>query len=121
MVVGDKPGFSRFIYQSEEKTLMGDELVYAMLEGTVDNPRVKFIVPVCVPRVSYNHSLGELLPRFLHRCQDYNALCPACRVFGWVHENAGEVGIDVRTAYAGRVRFPTAKLQGITKSKKKSP
>ena len=102
---GDEPAFSRFVYQNDERQLKGGELVYAMLEGTVDAPRVKFIVPVAVPRVTYEHSRGELLSRHLHRCKDYNQLCPACRVFGWVREGAEDIGQDVPTAYAGRVRF----------------
>jgi CRISPR-associated protein (TIGR03986 family) len=41
--------------------------------------------------------LGALLAG-LHKCQDGQALCPACRLFGWVHGR--EEG-----AYRGRVRF----------------
>ncbi len=103
--VDKEAGFSRFVYQYDERELRGGELVYAMLEGTVESPRVKFIVPVSVPRVSYEHSVGDLLPEFLHRCKDYDALCPACRVFGWVRESAEGLAKDASTAYAGRVRF----------------
>jgi len=103
--VGNEAGFSRFVYQYDERELKGGELVYAMLEGTVETPRVKFIVPVSVPRVGYEHSVGDLLPEFLHRCKEYDALCPACRVFGWVREGAEGLAEDIPTAYAGRVRF----------------
>jgi len=103
--VGDEPAFSRFVYQNDERKLKGGELIYAMLEGTINAPRVKFIVPVAVPRVTYEHSRGELLPGYFQRCKDYNQLCPACRVFGWVRESAEDIGQDVPTAYAGRVRF----------------
>lgn len=101
--VGDEAGFSRFVYQYDERKLKGGELVYVMLEGTVNAPRVKFIAPVSVPRVGYEHSVGDLLPDFLHRCKDPNALCPACRMFGWVWENPPK-DAD-RVAYAGRVRL----------------
>ena len=103
--VGDDPAFSRFVYQDRERKLKGGELVYALLEGTVNAPRVEFIVPVSVPRVSYEHGVGDLLPDFLRQCRDINSLCPACRVFGWVRGAAEDVGHDVPTAYAGRVRF----------------
>lgn len=103
--VGDEPAFSQFVYQDAERKLKGGELVYAMLEGTVNAPRVKFIAPVSVPRVGYEHSVGDLLPDFWHRCKDYDHLCPACRAFGWVREGAEDIGQDVPTAYAGRVRF----------------
>lgn len=105
--VGGEAGFSRFVYQYDEQELKGGELVYTMLEGTVHAPRVRFIVPVSVPRVGYEHSVGELLPNFLRRCQDYDGLCPACRVFGWVYQpKKGETISQARiTAYAGRVRL----------------
>ncbi|HQE92101.1 MAG TPA: TIGR03986 family CRISPR-associated RAMP protein [Anaerolineae bacterium] len=103
--VGEEAGFSRFVYQAEEQKLKGGELVYAMLEGSTSAPRVKFIAPVSVPRVGYEHSVGQLLPDFLHRCKDYNALCPACRVFGWVREGAEDIERDVSAAYTGRVRL----------------
>ncbi len=109
---GDKPGLSRFIYRTEEKSFKEGELVYAMLEGKEDNPRVKFLMPVSVSRVSYLHSVGELLPDFLHRCKDYNNLCPACRVFSWVHDSEEETGIYERTSYAGRVRFSHGIIAG---------
>ncbi len=103
--LNDQPAFSRFVYRYEERQLKGGELVYAMLEGTADAPRVKFIVPVSVPRVGYEHSVGNLLSQSWHRCRDYDHLCPACRVFGWVRESAEDIGQEAPTAYAGRVRF----------------
>lgn len=103
--LGDEPAFSRFVYRYEERQLKGGELVYAMLEGRADAPRVKFIVPVSVPRVGYEHSVGNMLSQSWHRCKDYDHLCPACRVFGWVRESAEDIGQEAPTAYAGRVRF----------------
>ena len=101
--VGDEPGFSRFVYQYDESKLKGGELVYALLEGTVDSPRVKFIAPVSIPRVGYERSVGDFLRRFLRRCKDPDALCPACRTFGWVWDSPPKDADQV--AYAGRVRF----------------
>jgi len=109
--VGDTPGLSRFVYQHEERELQGGELVYCLLEGTTGHPRVKFIVPVSVPRVGYEHSVGDLLPDFLLPCDDIDVLCPACRVFGWVREGAQDIGQQKSVAYAGRVRFSHGTLK----------
>jgi len=107
-----EPDFSRFIYDGSERKLQGGELVYAMLNGTPENPTVQFIAPVSVPRVGYQYSLGDLLSSVPHarHCSRYAALCPACRVFGWVHEDASKLGKKERVAYAGRVRFSHGKL-----------
>jgi CRISPR-associated protein (TIGR03986 family) len=80
----------------------------------VDKPRgshqARQIVRVQVPRLPYDQSIGELVPQHLHRCKEYDALCPACRAFGWVRDvKSGEkLASDVRTAYAGRVRLSHA-------------
>jgi CRISPR-associated protein (TIGR03986 family) len=107
-------GLSRFIYNLEEQKLKGGELVYAFLDdnSTVDNPVVKFIVPVSVPRVGYERSVGDLLPDDLHACQRYNSLCPACRTFGWVWKRKAKDEEQPQiTAYAGRVRFSHGQLK----------
>lgn len=70
------------------------------------------IVRIQVPRTPYQHTVGKLLPSYFHRCDDYDALCPACRVFGWVHENAAGLGKKERVTYAGRVRLSRGKLIG---------
>jgi CRISPR-associated protein (TIGR03986 family) len=118
--VGDDPGLSRFIYTQAERKLKGGELVYAMLEGTVEHPVVKFIVPVSVPRVVYENSMADLLSRndgHLAPCSDYNQLCPACRVFGWVYQaKEGEkIETHVHVAYAGRVALSHGILHGEPK------
>ncbi len=121
--VGDDPGLSRFIYTPSERELQGGELVYAMLEGTAQQPSVKFIVPVSVPRVAYERTIADLLLPHQKACDYFNQdavsiadlqLCPACRVFGWVHQGAPE-DPNVRVAYAGRVSFSHAILQGEPK------
>lgn len=106
----DEPVLSRFVYGQNERTIRGKELVYVMLEGTPSAPQAKFIVPVSVPRVSYEHGVGELLPEHLHHCNNYQNLdlCPACRVFGWVHKRPPKDAKFV--AYAGRVRISNGEL-----------
>jgi CRISPR-associated protein (TIGR03986 family) len=107
----DEASLSRFIYDDEESRLQGGELVYALLSGTISNPTIEFIAPVAVPRISYSHSVGDLLLQYPHLlpCKDYAKLCPACRTFGWVHPKPPEGSPDIVTACAGRVRFSHAR------------
>ena len=106
------PGFSRFIYTEDEQALNGGELVYAYLSGSPNRPEVEFIVPVSVPRVGYDKTIGDLLTG-LEKCDCIAHLCPACRTFGWVwgtgdpREKTPKP--EVRTAYAGRVHFSHAR------------
>lgn len=103
--------FSRFVIGGPKQVQDGD-LVYAMLSGSVQAPQVEFIVPVAVPRVGYNRKVAQLLAKHLRKCDDYDHLCPACRTFGWVygHEDAPDLPIDRRSAYAGRIRIETGRL-----------
>lgn len=115
---GKDPAFSRFILERTRKSdhkLEDGDLVYAMLERKARGFGVKFIVPVSVPRVGYNHTIGELLhPDYLSKCEQYDALCPACRTFGWVwggeDRDTPVPAITEHTAYAGRLRFSHARL-----------
>lgn len=100
------PAYSRFILEDKED--LDGELVYAMLEGEPGNLTVKFFVPASVPRVWYENTIGDLLPEHLHPCSDYNNLCPACRVFGWVHPDSSNKDLNVKVAYAGRVKISHA-------------
>ncbi len=102
----DEPGFSRFVLERSERYLRDGDLVYAMLRGTWPNVQVEFIAPVSIPRVAYERGAADLLPQHLRRCDSYDALCPACRTFGWVK---GEQGRNERSAYRGRVRFSDAR------------
>ncbi len=104
---GKKAAYSRFIVNEEEAKLRDDDLVYAFLTS---QKKVQFIVPVSVPRVAYKNSISKLLPddANLNACRTSQSLCPACRVFGWVHENPGKEVEQV--AYAGRVRFSHGRL-----------
>lgn len=115
---GKDPAFSRFILERTRKSddkLKDGDLVYAMLDRKANGFGVKFIVPVSVPRVGYDHAIGDLLhPDNLAKCEHYEALCPACRAFGWVwggeDRDSKAPELAERTAYAGRVRFSHARL-----------
>lgn len=103
---GDDPAWSRFIIRNESKIQDGT-LVYALLRGRSPNIQVVLLGPVSIPRAAYYHPTGDLLPLHLHHCEDVDALCPACRTFGWVR-GARTSGPG---AYAGRVRFSDAVIE----------
>mgnify|MGYP001118585168 CR=1 FL=1 len=106
-----EPALSRYMY-SDGKLKEGT-LVYAGLSGTAKRLQVEYIAPAAVPRVSYNHSVAELLSSsHLHPCDEHKALCPACRVFGWVYQAEPDEKISPEkvVAYAGRLRFSHATL-----------
>lgn len=98
---------------NQSPKLSEGSLVWVEIEHKGKYRRAKRIVRVQVPRVPYKHTIGELLnshAQHLERCKCYEALCPACRVFGWVRNNPPK-GTD-RVAYAGRVRFSHGKIDG---------
>lgn len=97
--------FSRFVVQRESQLEHGT-LVYVKLKGTQDNFDIEALLPVTLPRVLYENGVADLIEDpILHHCQTYDELCPACRLFGWVHGNQAE------GAYRGRVRFEHALLK----------
>jgi len=102
----------QFKTQIQHRQLTVGDLVYVRLAK--DESAVNAISTVKVPRLRYEDALKEFLPKHLHPCQEYDALCPACRVFGWVKDahQAGARNWDRadHTAYAGRVRFSHATL-----------
>ena len=118
----DEPAFSRFILDKSTRQLEDGDLVYAMLgQGHGGSIEVRFIVPVSVPRVAYERTVADLLwPATLRKCDAYDFLCPACRVFGWVWGTGAEdqqtPEPPTRIAYAGRVRFSYGRLQGEVKT-----
>ncbi|MEZ4737469.1 MAG: TIGR03986 family CRISPR-associated RAMP protein [Caldilineaceae bacterium] len=126
--------YSRFIYDLEASKLKKGDLVYVRLinNAQTGTMQIKYIVPVLVPRIWYEKSISDLLSsedhsveeevilKHLQHCRDYEHLCPACRTFGWVREDAvqsedgvqndeqqniNQLSVLERTAYAGRVRF----------------
>lgn len=121
---GKSPAFSRFIVDKNAAELRDGDLVYASLKNANE---VDFIVPVSVPRVAYQHSIADLLPdkampdewKYVTACTRSESLCPTCRVFGWVHQNAPEEA--ARVAYAGRVRISHGRLVSKDKVTKLSP
>lgn len=97
-------------FVEKDRNLRVGDLVYVNHEqGTVTMLR-----PVSMPRVRYRYSRQELLPDHLHFCQNYDTLCPACRVFGWVQGRKRETNPyenqNGPTAYAGRVRLLHGRL-----------
>ncbi len=90
------------LYQNKRLTV-GD-LVWVEKQGG----RAVNIVRVKIPRLRYDYPVEKLLPQVFHTCTDYNALCPACRTFGWVHKDAAKVAKDKEVAYAGRIRLSHA-------------
>ena len=105
------PRLSRFIIQDVVE-LKNNDLVYVKY----DEGKLDFIIPVQISRQMYEHSLGEMLPEHLHQCTDYQKLCPACRLFGWVKGQENEdkaINKDNgnnNVAYASRVSFEQAEL-----------
>jgi len=88
-------------YLQNERLTEGDLVWVEVVNGRTI--RIHQIGSVSIPKLQYKHGISDLLPH--HRpCGDYRALCPACRTFGWVRENAPENTQDP-VAYAGRVRF----------------
>lgn len=109
------PALSRYMYDRDDLRLGEGMLVYARLSAGGRELRVEEIAPAAVPRVAYHHSIGDLFQDYphLYPCTEYDALCPGCRVFGWVygaHERVQKPPADKTTAYAGRVRFSHALL-----------
>lgn len=88
-------------------------LVYAELRQVKGKYEAVALYPVNVSRAAYQHAVRELLDndeqRHLLPCTDIEQLCPASRVFGWVHPEADE-NVSKRVAYAGRVRFSHATI-----------
>lgn len=79
------------------------------------------ICHVRVPRVQYEFPLKKFIKEHLLHCDEFNALCPACRVFGWVRRDTEGIDEDELTAYTGRVRFSHGKTETWEKFEKDIP
>lgn len=102
------PQPSLFIEQEKAKRqLKNGNLVYVLRDA---RGQITVLRPVSMPRMRYFYKRQELLPRELEHCKKYENLCPACRVFGWVHPKAGDIDKSERTAYAGRLQFTHAQF-----------
>jgi CRISPR-associated protein (TIGR03986 family) len=115
-----EPGYSRFIIDPSARHLKDGDLVYAMVCKTDAGDEVAFIAPVAVPLVYFRNRIGDLLlphKEDLCRCTELERLCPACRIFGWVSEKdrVDDEGYPLPIAYAGRLKFSHAELQGDAK------
>jgi CRISPR-associated protein (TIGR03986 family) len=69
---------------------------------------VTMLRPVSMPRIPYLFRRQDFLPEHLKHCDNYQALCPACRLFGWVNDKPEDDAKCV--AYASRVKFSHGKL-----------
>lgn len=83
----------------EQGELREHTLVY--FEPEEDEKKAKNISRVEVPRIRYEKSRQDLLPRAYHKCTDRENLCAACKLFGFVE---GE------NSMAGRISISDAKL-----------
>jgi CRISPR-associated protein (TIGR03986 family) len=73
-----------------------------------EEQRIKEFGYAQIYREPFKKSIGDLLPEVFNPCSKYTELCPACRVFGWVHQNPKED--QKKVAYAGRVKLSHAKI-----------
>ena len=122
----DRPqlSYSWFVDEKEYRRISGikpheklhvkdGELVYARIKRQKGENCVVLLAPVSWPRVAYDQTVAQLLPTHLHKELDGSLLDPASRVFGWVQGKKNGEG-----AYAGRVKFSHALLQGESKEVK---
>lgn len=67
--------------------------------------------PVAMPRIRYTYRRQDYITDNLSYCEKYSQLCPACRVFGWVHKGGKSNDLQEPVAYAGRVRFSHGEIK----------
>ncbi|MDR4497181.1 MAG: TIGR03986 family CRISPR-associated RAMP protein [Candidatus Scalindua sp.] len=94
----DKSSKNYFDFKEQGK-LKEHMLIY--FEPEEGERRAKNISRVEVPRIRYEKSRQDLLPKAHHKCTDRNNLCAACKLFGYVE---GE------NSMAGRISISDAKL-----------
>ncbi len=97
-------------FVQRDRKLKQRDLVYALVN--LKN-QVTALRPVSMPRLRYTYRRQDFLPDYLKRCETYEELCPACRVFGWVRAGAQDKSKQEWVAYAGRVRFTHAQSQSF--------
>jgi len=113
----DKEKSGKYIFADEAKHNIGlRSLSHKLRVGDIvyfKEPGANFesMGPVELYRVLYKHSLDEILVK-KHKdfitCSNIKELCPACRIFGWVHPHPKDE--DVHTARKGFVHFSTATI-----------
>lgn len=102
--LGDKPGdtgWSRHIYEKDEKQLREGTLCYVEFVPNSNN-EIAALIPVTISRRLFAASPDDLLHASLKPAESRAQLSPAERVFGWV--NQGGAG-----AYRGNVRIGPAR------------
>ncbi|OZM56245.1 TIGR03986 family CRISPR-associated RAMP protein [Lottiidibacillus patelloidae] len=97
---------SRHLY--DNKKVKGGELLYVQLDS---DENVEGMYPVMISRRQYNTSILDMLPNHIKHPTNYEDLCPASRLFGWVQGDVGDIkNDDKRHAYKGKVRVSDAIL-----------
>lgn len=103
--LGNSPGqtaWSPHLYEADTLPLGGGggTLCYLRLDGS----EIVGLFPVNISRELFPCSPCELVPADHQPAETLEAFSPADRVFGWVHQKAGEQDRDQR-AYRGHVRI----------------
>ncbi len=91
--------------------LQPGRLVYAKLRQSSEGLLVMGLYPVAIPRTAYERCPADVVQAFdphLLPPTNFNELCLASRVFGWVSQDADDGDLSQRVAYKGRVRFSHA-------------
>jgi CRISPR-associated protein (TIGR03986 family) len=78
------------------KQLKKGDLAYLITDPSSGR---KYLRPVSLPRLPYQHPRQKLLPKHMHPALIQTDLTPADRVFGWVQ------GHNQEGAYRGRIQF----------------
>ncbi|MBO9129095.1 TIGR03986 family CRISPR-associated RAMP protein [Bacillus sp. 165] len=113
--------------QQKEKALNKDKPNFVYVKVSKDYKQIEAIYPVMMSRTQYKYSVLDLLDSSLHHCKEYDKLCPACRLFGWVkseklypeavqnNENSEQLEDKHKKSdsYKGRVRFSDAELKSF--------
>jgi CRISPR-associated protein (TIGR03986 family) len=103
----DSKDFAAYIRSPEDwRELQPGVLCYVRLVSTPSSWEVALAQPVQIGSQLHPDSPLDLLDPSLRPAIDIDALSPADRVFGWVHESGSDSKIS---AYAGAVRFGAVK------------
>lgn len=92
-------------FVEEGRRLEVGDLVYIKRNSQGE---VTMLRPVSMPRIPYIFQRQDFLPEHLKHCDNYQALCPACRIFGWVNDKPEDDAKCI--AYASRVKLSHGKL-----------
>ncbi|MBD3192830.1 MAG: TIGR03986 family CRISPR-associated RAMP protein [Candidatus Heimdallarchaeota archaeon] len=93
-------------HQNTREPKRGDTIWFRTEE---ESRRIKEFSYAQIYRAPFPNSIEELLPEYFHPCDNYNTLCPGCRVFGWTHPDPPEDN-RVKVAYKGRIMISHGKI-----------